>query len=250
MPKRDEVGEAPLYSLDHIRMTDLKESERPREKLLTHGPRALSDAELMAIQLGTGLQGTNALQLAHLILESADNNLYRLYESLRTGCAIPIKGVGMAKKANILACLELGMRTVSHKKKLDNEGKQLTNSQMIYDYIYTDLYNLSHEELWIVLFNQRLIAQRKIRISKGGLTNSTADIRVILSTALRLELPALALVHNHPGGSLQPSHDDDDVTDQLYKACRLIGISMVVHVIFTDNGYYSYLDNGRLGVGL
>lgn len=250
MPKRDRQDRTDYYPMAHIRMTDIAESERPREKLLTQGPKALSDAELMAIQLGTGLQGINALQLAHLILDSVDKNLFRLYEALSTGCAIPIKGVGMAKKANILACLELGMRTVSHKKKLDDEGKQLTNSQMIYDYIYTDLYNLSHEELWVVLFNQRLIAQQKIRISKGGLTNSTADIRVILSTVLRLELPALALVHNHPGGSLQPSKDDDDVTMQLYKACRLIGISMVDHVIFTDNGYYSYLDNGRLGVGM
>lgn len=234
------------YQMASIRMTDLKESERPREKLLTYGPKALTDTELMAIQLGTGVPGMNALQLAQQIISSSGGNLYTLYDDLKSGTAAQIKGLGAAKKANILACLELGMRTVRDKKKLADEGKQLTQSKMIYDYIYQDLYDLSHEELWLILFNQRLVPQRKIRISMGGLSNSTADMRVILSTALRLELPALALIHNHPGGSMEPSTDDDEVTSHLYKACRLIGLTMLDHVIFTDNGYYSYLDSGRL----
>lgn len=228
-----------------IRMTDLDESERPREKLLTLGPRALTKTELMAIQLRTGIQGTNALELAHQLLSKSDNNLYTLYQDLKSGLKEMPRGLGEAKKANILACLELGIRTMHDKELLEQDDKVLNNSQLIYNYIYPDLYNLHLEELWLILFNQQAIVRRKIRISIGGISNSTADLRVILNTALRLGFPTLALVHNHPGGTTTPSSDDDDVTERLFKACRLVGLTMLDHIIFTDNGYYSYFDNNR-----
>ncbi|MDO5017314.1 MAG: DNA repair protein RadC [Porphyromonas sp.] len=234
------------YPTAKYRITDLEESERPREKLLTYGPRALTNIELLAIQLGTGIRGTNAIELARQLLETTDNNLYTLYQELKSGQTVPIRGLGTAKKANILACLELGIRTMHDKEQLHKSGQQLTNSQMIYEYIYPDLYDVAHEELWLILLNQQMVTRRKIRIAVGGISSSTADIRVMLSTALRLEAPSLALVHNHPGGSLHPSSDDDSVTERLFQSCRMVGINMVDHLIFTDNGYYSYFDEGRL----
>ncbi len=239
------IKEQKEYPTATIRITDLEESERPRERLLMQGPRALSKTELMAIQLGTGVRGTNALQLAHRLLEVSDNNLFTLYQDLKNGQMPPIRGLGEAKKANILACLELGIRTMHDKELLESKGEVLNNSKLIYNYIYPDLYNLSIEELWLILLNQQAVTQRKIRIAVGGISNATADIRVILNVALRLGFPTLALVHNHPGGSTEPSSDDDDLTKRLFQACELVGITMYDHIIFTDNGYYSYFDSNR-----
>lgn len=228
-----------------LKMKDIAESERPREKLLTQGPRALSDAELLAIQIGTGVRGKNVLALAHQLLHSAEDNLYQLYQDLRSGLSPKVKGLGDVKKANILAALELGVRAVRDKEKLEQDLSRLTNSQLIYNYIYADLFDLNHEELWLILLDQATIPRKKIRVSIGGLSSATADVRVILRYALQLSMPSIALVHNHPGGSLEPSLEDDEVTERLYRASKIIGINLLDHIICTDSDYYSYFDNRR-----
>lgn len=228
-------------------MTDLEESERPREKLLTIGARALTKTELLAIQIGSGTVGANALELAHQLLSGADYNLYTLYNQLKSGTASSIRGIGPAKRANILACLELGVRAFDDKRLTESQSHQLLSSQSIYNYIFSDLYDLPHEELWLILLNQRAMTKAKIRIAVGGISSSSADLRIILNTALRMGQPAIALVHNHPGGSTEPSREDDDITRRLYKACKLVDIRLLDHLIFTDNDYYSYFDSGRFG---
>ncbi|MDD7438652.1 MAG: DNA repair protein RadC [Bacteroidales bacterium] len=240
-----EMAEGNGYPLDSIRMTDIQESERPREKLLTSGARSLTKTELLAIQIGTGRVGANALEMAHQILEQADHNLYNLYGMLTSGLEVAVKGLGPAKIANIISCLEIGYRMRADKQEVESERKRLDNSDKIYNYIFPELYDLPHEELWLILLDQQGMTRAKVRIAVGGISSSTADLRVILRTALRMGQPAMALVHNHPGGGLEPSRDDDDLTERLYKACRMVGINLLDHLIFTDNGYYSYFNNGR-----
>lgn len=239
------MAEEKGYPLDSIRMTDIQESERPREKLLTNGARSLTKTELLAIQIGTGRVGVNALEMAHQLLDQADYNFYNLYCMLTNGLEVGVKGLGPAKMANIISCLEIGYRMKADKQLVESESKRLDNSDRIYNYIFPELYDLPHEELWLILLNQQGMTKAKVRIAVGGITSSTADLRVILRTALRMGQPAMALVHNHPGGGLEPSRDDDDLTERLYKACRLVGITLLDHLIFTDNGYYSYFNNSR-----
>lgn len=239
------MAEEKSYPLNSVRMTDIQESERPREKLLTNGARSLTKTELLAIQIGTGRVGVNALDMAHQLLEQADYNFYTLYCMLTSGLEVGVKGLGPAKMANILSCLEIGYRMKADKQMVESEGQQLNNSDKIYNYIFPELCDLPHEELWLIFLNQQGVTKSKVRIAVGGITSSTADLRVILRTALRMGQPAIALVHNHPGGGLEPSRDDDQLTERLYKACRLIGITLLDHLIFTDHGYYSYFNNSR-----
>lgn len=242
MPEEYKDG---LETEGSLKMKDIAESERPREKLLTHGARSLTNAELLAIQIGTGVRGKNVLMLAHQILHGADDNLYRLYQDLQSGISPKVKGLGNVKKANILAALELGVRAMRDKEELEQDATQMTNSQLIYNYIYAELYDLRHEELWLILLDQAATPRKKVRVSIGGLSSATADIRVILRYALQLSLPSIALVHNHPGGSLEPSMDDDEITERLYRSCKIIGINLLDHLICTDKDYYSYFDNRR-----
>lgn len=229
----------------HVSIKEMAESERPREKALSKGIRNLTVAELLAIQIGSGLKGANVLQLAHQLLRESNYNLYKLYQMLSNGYDIDIRGLGKVKKMQVLSALELGARMESDRQQLEQEKVSLNNSEKIYRYIYKELYGLTQEELWIILMDNQHQVKEKMKISEGGLASSTADVRVILKKALQSSSSAIALVHNHPSGSLLPSASDDEVTLRLFKACQIMQITFVDHIIFTEAGYYSYFDEGR-----
>ncbi|MDN4753296.1 DNA repair protein RadC [Porphyromonadaceae bacterium W3.11] len=230
---------------DHVRIKEMAETERPREKAIKKGIRSLTEAELLAVQIGSGVRGVNVLELSYQLLREADNNLYKLYQMLSNGYDLGIKGLGAVKKIQVLSALELGVRMESDRQAMDGEKESLSNSRCIYNFISRDLYGLTQEELWIILLDNQHNVKDKVKISEGGLSSSTADIRVILRKALQSSSTALALVHNHPSGSLYPSSSDDDITFRLYKACNIMQIRMVDHIIYTESGYYSYFDEGR-----
>lgn len=230
---------------EHVRIKEMAEAERPREKALRKGIRSLTEAELLAIQIGSGMQGVNVLELSHRLLKAADGNLFALYQKLSGGADIKIRGLGEVKKIQVLSALELGVRMESARRRIEVARSSLRNSMDIYTFIYEDLYALTQEELWVILLDQNHQVKEKVRVSEGGITSSIADIRVILRRVLQSSCPALALVHNHPSGALVPSSADDEITFRLYRACEIMQITMVDHIIFTEGGYYSYFDEGR-----
>lgn len=228
-----------------VRIKEMAETERPREKAISKGIRSLTEAELLAIQIGSGMRGANVLQISFQLLREADNNLYKLYQMLSNGYDVNIRGLGEVKRIQVLSALELGARMESDRRELEESKVSLSNSKSIYNFIYQDLYGLTQEELWIILLDNQHNVKDKMRISEGGIASSTADMRVILRKALQSSSSALALVHNHPSGSLFPSASDDDITFRLFKACSIMQIRMIDHIIFTESGYYSYFDEGR-----
>ena len=231
-----------------LTIKEMREEERPREKATAQGIHTLSTSELLAIQLGTGIRGLNVVQLAQKLLSDVEGNLFKLYQRLRDGDRLDVKGIGPAKRIQILSALELGKRMEKDRQEWEESKVALTNSQLIYNYIYNDLYALQHEEVWLLMLDVRCQLIHKVRIAEGGLTAAVADVRVIMKHAIANSCHSIALVHNHPSGDPTPSGDDDRVTKQLLLACEVLNIRMNDHLIFTSNRerYYSYHDEGRL----
>lgn len=230
---------------EHIKRLTIQEwaiEDRPREKLMQHGQRSLSDAELMAILLGTGTRELTAVDLGKLILAEAGNDLHTLAKmSLKE--LMRVKGIGEAKAITIAAAMELGRR----RKEADTPKEIILNSsKALYNAISPDLLDQSIEEFWLLLLNNKLQLQRKILISKGGVTATLVDPKVVFQKALEYQCPSMAVVHNHPSGSLTPSAADDKLTQKLKQGCNILDITLIDHLIFTDKGYYSYADEGRL----
>lgn len=242
----DEATACPKRSDAPLTIKEMREEERPREKALAKGIQALTNAELLAIQLGSGIQGLNVLQVAQKLLSDVEGNLFRLYQRLRDGDKLDVKGVGPAKRIQLLSALELGKRTEADRELLEQKQVQLTNSKRIYNYMYNELYGLQHEEVWLLMLDIRCQLLHKVRISEGGLTASVADTRIILRHALLNACHAIALVHNHPSGDPTPSEEDDKVTSQLLQACQVMDIRLNDHVVFASGRYYSYFDEGRM----
>lgn len=225
---------------------DLPEHERPRERALRNGVKSLKDDELIAIMIGNGTQGANALDLARELLRMRDGNLYLIYQELLNNVDVGVKGLGQVKLMQIAAAQELGIRTYLWKNKDDDVNNiELTNSQRIYNYIEHELIGKTEEEMWVIVVNNSGKPRLRRQISRGGLNNASADVRVILRTALQYSAVGIAVVHNHPGGSLKPSIQDDEFTRKLYKACRAVDIILLDHLIYTKESYYSYFDSER-----
>ncbi|MDO4789799.1 MAG: DNA repair protein RadC [Porphyromonas sp.] len=232
----------------HLTVKEMLEEERPREKLLRFGVKNLDTTELLALILNTGTKEQNVIELARSILKSHDNNLYSLYRVHAERISDNrIKGIGPAKLAKILAALELGIRLENDKELYKTKEETLNDSQKVYHYMKRHLFGLGTESVWLLCFNasQKLIVP-PMEISTGGITESTADLRVILKKALCFGAVSIILVHNHPSGSLTPSSSDNYLTKSLDKACKTIGITLQDHIIYSDYGYYSYAEKGEL----
>ena len=216
--------------------------DRPREKLAALGPEALSNAELLAILIGSGSPRESAVDLMKRVLADCHNNLNTLGKlSVHDLCQY--NGIGDAKAITIMAACELGKR---RQREQVEERPSLGTASDIYKYMYTRMQDLDVEEAWIVMLNHNFKLIRAERISHGGFTETAVDVRVIMRQALLNNTTVLALCHNHPSNQLRPSRDDDRITQQVKQACQLMRIHFLDHVIVTEKGYYSYYENGKL----
>ena len=218
------------------------EEDRPREKMLNKGKNALNDAELLALILGTGTRAKSALMLAQELLVSVDYNLQRLarlqLEDFRS-----ISGIGDAKAVKLLAALELGRRRLEVKSKTP---LRIKSSEDVYGLMYPLLAELAHEEFWVVYVSNSNEVVYKWQVSKGGLTGTVVDKRLIFKYALYYHATGIILCHNHPSGLLHPSDADLQLTQKVKQAGEQLDVKVLDHLIVTHSGYYSFADEGDL----
>ena len=218
------------------------EDDRPREKLILKGRAACSDAELLAILIGSGTRELSALELSKEILHKAGNDLH-LFSRMGIKELCTVKGVGEAKAVTILAALELGRR----RKELEKRRiEKITSSQQVYSNMRQHLQDLMHEEFWVILLNRANEIIKTLRISTGGMSGTVADGKMIFRQALEHGAHGIILVHNHPSGQLSPSENDKQLTRKMVDFGRYIDLQVLDHVIFTDHGYYCFADEGKL----
>jgi DNA repair protein RadC len=216
--------------------------DRPREKLILKGKAALSDAELIAILLGTGSQSLSAVDLGKQILMSVDNNLNAL-GGMTVRDLTRIKGIGEAKAISIVAALELGRR----RKELSPEEKpKITGSKDAYEILKAELTDLSHEEFWVLLLNRANRLIRKQRVSQGGVAGTVADPRIIFKMAVDELASGIIVAHNHPSGNLSASQADVALTQRLKDGGKLLEIQVLDHLILAGHNYFSFADEGIL----
>ena len=218
------------------------EDDQPREKMMLHGPGNLSDAELVAILLGSGSRDQSAVDLARRILNQSENNLKTLgREDIHS--LMEFKGVGEAKAITLKAALELGKRRSAADIP---QQTTITGSHDAFTIMHPKIADLHHEEFWILLLNRanRVIESRLV--SKGGLAGTVADPKVIFQMALMKSASSLILAHNHPSGNTQPSKVDVNLTRKLVAAGKQLDISVLDHLIVCDAGYYSFADEGMI----
>ncbi|MDX9769014.1 MAG: DNA repair protein RadC [Tenuifilaceae bacterium] len=216
--------------------------DRPREKMISKGVASLSDAELMAILIGSGTRNETAVAIAQRILSSANNNLNELGKfSLKD--FTKTKGIGQAKGVTIMAALELGRR---RKVSEAINRKQITSSNDVIELFQPLLADLAHEEFWVLLLNRANRIIERVRISEGGFTATVVDVRKIMRTALDHQAIGIVLCHNHPSGNNHPSDDDQKITQKIKQAATTMDISLLDHVIITNQKCFSFADNNML----
>ncbi|AUC77498.1 MULTISPECIES: RadC family protein [unclassified Olleya] len=218
------------------------QDDQPREKLLYKGKAILSDAELVAILIGSGNRTESAVSLCKRILSSVDNNLSELGK-LSIKQLMAFKGIGEAKAISIIAALELGRRRRGEEAL---QKKKITSSASVFELMQPIIGELPHEEFWIVYLNNSNKVIYKNQLSKGGITGTLVDTRLVLKTALEVGAVGLILAHNHPSGTLKPSQADKDVTLKLKTAAQSLDIKVLDHLIVTENAYFSFADESIL----
>lgn len=216
--------------------------DRPREKMLKHGFRALSNAELIAILIGSGNRDESAVELSRRILSDYRNNLDSLgkasVEKLKQ-----FKGMGEAKTINVLAALELGKR-----RQLSNKNfkEKINSSEDVFNLMSLELSELKHEEFWVLFLDRANNVIDKTKTSQGGISGTVMDIRIILKQAIDRLASSMILVHNHPSGNMKPSEADMDITDKAKKAAHLLDIKVLDHIIVAGAHFYSFADEGLM----
>ena len=216
------------------------EDDKPREKLMGKGKAALSDAELIAILIGSGSRNESAVQLSKRILASVDNNLNAIGK-LSLKQLMEFKGIGEAKAITIIAALELGRR---RRAEETIELKKITSSKVVFELMQPILGELPHEEFWILYLNNSNKVIYKAQLSKGGITGTVVDIRLVFKTALEQNATSIILTHNHPSGKLLASEADIQITKKLKLAGQQMDIVILDHIIITETGFYSFQDEG------
>lgn len=221
-------------------ITNWSEDDKPREKLMLKGKSVLSDAELIAILIGSGSRNESAVDLSKRILASVDSNLNALGKLSLTQL-IQFKGIGEAKAISIIAALELGRRRRSEDAV---ELKKITSSKIIFEIMQPIIGELPHEEFWIIYLNNSNKVIAKAQLSKGGITGTLVDVRIVFKTALEMGATGLILCHNHPSGTLIPSEADKQITRKLKVAGDSLEIKVLDHLIVTETSYFSFVDEG------
>ena len=220
----------------------LAEDDRPREKFLLKGKNALSDAELLAIIMGSGNREDSAVELGRKILGSVENNWHNL-SLLSLSDLMKFKGVGEAKAISIAAALEIGHRRAAQEVP---EKIQIRESKDIYKVLQPYLSDLQTEEFWAVFLNQNNRIVGKARLSAGGINQSVVDVRILFKTALEHLSTAIAIAHNHPSGNLKPSQEDLRITKQIADAGKILNIQLLDLLIISQNAYFSFADENIL----
>ncbi len=218
------------------------QDDRPREKLLQKGRSSLSDAELLAILIGSGSKNESAVDLCKKVLARTGHSLNELGK-LSLQQLIEFKGIGEAKALTIIAALELGRRRRSEDAL---EKKKVTSSTSVFELMQPVIGDLPHEEFWIIYLNNSNKVMDRFQLSKGGITGTLVDVRLALKRALELGATSIILAHNHPSGNLNPSNSDKQLTQKLKTAGESLDIKVLDHVIVTEKSYFSFADEGLL----
>lgn len=218
------------------------EDDRPREKLLQKGQASLTDAELIAILIGSGNRDESAVTLSQRIVASAENNLSELGR-FTISDLMKFKGIGEAKAITILAAMELGRRRRAGEAL---EKKKITSSHSVFELMQPLIGELPHEEFWIVYLNNANKVLQTAQQSKGGITGTLVDVRLVMKTAIQLGAVSIIVSHNHPSGTLQPSQADKDLTQKLVTAGQSLDIKVLDHIIVTEKAYFSFADSSML----
>lgn len=226
------------------RIQDLNDDDKPREKALSQGIRALSDAELIALIFGGGLPGMSVVDMARHILRDCDNRVDFLARMSIEEMIAKYKGVGKAKAVCLAAAFELGRRNREQTK--ENRDVTIRSSKDVYDVMQPKLEALEYEEFWVMMLSRSNRVKFVRCISQGGVASTMVDIKLLLKRAIDCLAEGIVLVHNHPSGTLTPSAEDDRLTRNIKDAAKLIGIRVLDHVIIARDRYYSYNDEGRL----
>jgi DNA repair protein RadC len=226
----------------HLSIKSLSEDDRPREKLVQKGRNALSDAELLAILLASGNKNETAIELAQRILNNSGQSINQLAK-LQINDLKKFKGVGEAKAVTIAAALEIGRRRTE--SDIDQKIK-ITSSQFAYSTIKSKLQDLPHEEFWVIFMNRSNSVIKVECISRGGVSGTVVDVRLVLKPAIENLASGIILAHNHPSGNLKPSAEDIQLTRKIKDAVKLIDITLQDHLIIGDQSYYSFADEGIL----
>ncbi len=214
------------------------DDDKPREKLVQKGRSVLSDAELIAILIGSGSRNESAVKLSKRILASANHNLNELGK-LSIKQLMQFKGIGEAKAVTIAAALEIGRRRRGEEAQ---KITKVTSSKSVYELLQPKLGDLQHEEFWIVYLNNSNKVLQTTQLSKGGITGTLVDVRLVMRQALELGSVALILAHNHPSGTLKPSNADKQITQKLKSAAQALDLKVLDHLIITQEAYFSFAD--------
>ena len=227
---------------DKLNINQWAEEDRPREKLERLGPEALSNAELLAILVGSGSTTENAVDLMKRVLNGCGNNLNSLGKlTIRDLCQY--NGIGPAKAITILAACELGKR---RQMETPEERPELTTATRIYNHMHPLMQDLDVEEFWVLFLNQAHRLIKKVRIAHGGISEVSVDVRIIIREAVLSNATIVVACHNHPSGNIRPSKQDDSLTQQIKRACDLMRLLFMDHVIVADGQYYSYHEAGQI----
>jgi DNA repair protein RadC len=216
------------------------EEDRPREKLLEKGRHVLTEAELIAILIGSGNREETAVELSKRILVSVGNNLNELGK-LTVSELSRFKGIGEAKAISIIAALELGRR---RKETEITKREKITSSKDVFELMRPLMIDLPHEEFWLLMLNRANVVIKKEIISRGGVAGTVVDNRIIFKTALENYASSIIVCHNHPSGNLKPSDADLSITKKIKEVGKIMEIQLLDHLIITENGFYSFVDQG------
>ncbi len=223
-----------------MKIKELSPEDRPREKLLAKGPEALSTAELLAIVLRTGAGQKNAVDMARELLNLAGHSLLAL-SAMSIERLTAINGIGKDKAASIMAVMELGRKLFCESSATN--GISITGPEMIYNLMAPGMRGLDHEECWVIFLNRANYILSKERLSYGGMSSTVIDIRIILRKILEKKASGIILVHNHPSGNSRPGKADICQTEHLKKALEPFDVSLIDHIVISDNQFFSFSDN-------
>lgn len=217
--------------------------DRPREKMRYNGSQSLTDAELLAILIGSGNKENSAVELGRLLLNQNNNDLYQLGRQSVDELKKQVKGIGEAKAITIMAALELGRR---RKLAEVDDKKQISSSKDAYDILHISMEDLPHEEVWVLYLNRANKVIEKRKLHQGGVAGTVMDVKIIMKEAIGRLACAMIIAHNHPSGNTVPSTEDIRITKRLKEAGDILEVSVLDHLIIGERKYYSFADEGKM----
>ncbi len=229
---------------DNIRhsIKDWAEEDRPREKMMEKGEQSLSNAELLAILIGSGTSKKSAVELMQEVMQSCEGRLSRLSQ-MSVDELMKFNGIGMAKAVTIKSAAEIARRRTLEKV---DDIQSINNCEDTYRVMYPIMRDLQHEEFWALLMNNNSKLLKKVKLSSGGLSSTLVDVRMLLKEAILANATQIIICHNHPSGSLRPSQDDINITERVKAAAKVLQMRLADHLIITDGKYYSFFQEGKL----